>query len=194
MLYQIAAILLLLAFYSIYIGKLVSQKRKGIQTNQMARCKKSGRVYFVELALAVATYSIVVAQAFCILLNQSLLPPLLRMAGGALAFFGVVIFAISVWTMRDSWRAGIATEDKTEMITTGIYAWSRNPAFLGFDLLYSGILLLFFHWVLLLFSVFAMAMLHLQVLQEERFLPLVFGPEYTAYRQRTHRYFGKRKA
>lgn len=43
--------------------------------------------------------------------------------------------------MRDSWRAGISETDKTELVTEGIYQISRNPAFLGFDLLYIGILL-----------------------------------------------------
>ena len=43
--------------------------------------------------------------------------------------------------MRDFWRAGIPETDKTELVTEGIYQISRNPAFLGFDLLYIGILL-----------------------------------------------------
>ena len=40
--------------------------------------------------------------------------------------------------MKDSWQAGIPDKDKTELVTTGIYRFSRNPAFLGFDLMYVG--------------------------------------------------------
>lgn len=40
-------------------------------------------------------------------------------------------------------RKGIKT-DQTELVTNGIYRFSRNPAFLGFDLVYIGILLMFF--------------------------------------------------
>ena len=43
--------------------------------------------------------------------------------------------------MRDSWRAGISETYKTELVTEGIYQISRNPVFLGFELLYIGILL-----------------------------------------------------
>lgn len=43
--------------------------------------------------------------------------------------------------MRDSWSAGISETDKTELVTEGIYQFSRNPAFLEFNLLYIGILL-----------------------------------------------------
>ena len=45
--------------------------------------------------------------------------------------------------MRDSWRAGIPERDGTELVTGGLYAFSRNPAFLGFDLMYLGVFLLF---------------------------------------------------
>ena len=38
--------------------------------------------------------------------------------------------------MKNSWRAGIPSEDKIEFVSNGIYKISRNPAFVGFDLLY----------------------------------------------------------
>ena len=59
------------------------------------------------------------------------------------------VFVTSVVTMRDSWRAGVSKTDKTELVTDGIYQISRNPAFLGFDLVYIGILLMFFNPCLL---------------------------------------------
>ena len=45
--------------------------------------------------------------------------------------------------MKDSWRAGIPEKDKTELVTGGIYAFCRNPAFLGFDLMYIGVLCMY---------------------------------------------------
>ena len=75
----------------------------------------------------------------------------------------------------------------------GIYSISRNPAFLGFDCVYMGFLLLFFNWPLLVLSVFAMVMLHLQILQEEKYLEETFGAEYTQYKAKTCRYLGRRR-
>ena len=46
----------------------------------------------------------------------------------------------------------------------------------------------------LFFVIFAAVMLHLQILQEERYLPTVFGAEYAAYRRRVRRYFGRRRS
>ncbi|MDE6168227.1 MAG: isoprenylcysteine carboxylmethyltransferase family protein, partial [Acetatifactor sp.] len=95
--------------------------------------------------------------------------------------------------MRDSWRAGIAENDKTEIITNGIYSISRNPAFLAFDCVYIGLLLMFFHWVLLIFTIFAITMLHLQILQEEAFLTKAFGGEYINYQSKVCRYLGRKR-
>ena len=44
-----------------------------------------------------------------------------------------------------------------------------------------------------MFTVFAIVMLHLQILQEERYLTTTFGAEYLAYQHRVFRYLGRRK-
>ena len=58
---------------------------------------------------------------------------------------GDLIFLTSVLCMKDSWRAGIPDKDRTELVTSGIYRYSRNPAFLGFDFMYAGLLLMYYH-------------------------------------------------
>lgn len=58
---------------------------------------------------------------------------------------GDMIFLVSVLCMKDSWRAGIPDKDRTKLVTTGIYRYSRNPAFLGFDFMYVGLLLMYFN-------------------------------------------------
>ena len=95
--------------------------------------------------------------------------------------------------MKDSWRAGIPDRDKTELVTDGIYSYSRNPAFLGIDLQYIGVLLMYCNLLTLMFTIFAIIMLHLQILQEERYLASVFGKEYQEYRYKVFRYLGRRK-
>ena len=41
MIFQVAAFLILLAFYGCYFTKMLIQKRKGIQTDQMGKGKES---------------------------------------------------------------------------------------------------------------------------------------------------------
>ncbi len=47
-------------------------------------------------------------------------------------------------------------------------------------------------WVMLFFSLFAMVMLHLQILQEEKSLGETFGEEYRRYACGVHRDLGRR--
>ena len=49
--------------------------------------------------------------------------------------------------------------------------------------MYVGVLLLYGNLLTLGFSVFAMVMLHLQILQEERYLESAFGTIYTEYKK-----------
>lgn len=179
-------------FYGIYIGKMLLQQRKGIRTDQMARGRRRDKLFYVEVILKLATYSVVAVELASIILTKSYLPEGFIAVGCFLGVIGDIIFATAVITMRDSWRAGLAQEDETKMIKDGIYKFSRNPAFLGFDLVYLGILLMFFNWILFVFSMFAIIMLHIQILQEESYLLKVFGEEYAAYRSRVCRYLGRK--
>ena len=192
MAFQVIGILILAAFYGCYFVKMFRQKQKGIQTNQM-RKGKSGVVKRIEGTLGIATMVVPAAEVISIVMGTSALPSLGRIGGAAAAVCGVTAFMLSVFTMRDSWRAGVSEQERTELITGGIYKISRNPAFLGFDLVYIGILLMFFNPVLLAASVFAIGMLHLQIVKvEEPFLISSFGVPYREYQLQVNRYLGRK--
>lgn len=141
--------------------------------------------------MSIATFCIVPVQIVSIALNLSWLPISARFTGFLTGMLGNLIFLISVLTMKDSWRAGIPEKDKTKFISTGIYAFSRNPAFLGFDFMYIGVCLMFCNPVMIVLTVFAIVMLHLQILQEEVYLRNTFGETYLQYRKRVFRYLGR---
>ncbi len=191
LLYRVLALLLLALFYAIYFGKMLIQRRQGIQTNQVGR-RKSGTLLRVESLMGLATYSIVAVQLLSIVFDWSMLPFGARIGGFGIGLLGDVLFLVSVISMKSSWRAGIPDQDETELVTDGIYSFSRNPAFLGFDLMYLGVLLLFSNPLLLLFTAFAMVMLHLQILQEEQFMERRFGMEYVQYKRHVSRYIGRK--
>lgn len=190
--YRILALLVLAVFYGIYLVKQWRQKRRGIQAMQIGR-RKETQSHTVETFMGIATVGIIPAQLLSIGFGWSHLPANARFAGFCVGMLGDLIFLISVLCMRDSWRAGIPDKDRTELVTDGIYAYSRNPAFLGFDLQYVGVLLMFCNLLTAAFTAFAVTMLHLQILQEERYLTSAFGAEYLNYRRRVFRYLGQRK-
>lgn len=185
--YPLLALLVLAVFYGIYFAKMLSQHRHGIRTNQIGRRKESS-VHTVETLMSVATLGAPVAQIMSIIFGWNHLPANARFTGFCIGMLGNVIFLISVLCMRDSWRAGIPDKDKTKLVTTGIYQYSRNPAFLGFDLQYIGVLLMYGNLLTAGFTVFAIVMLHLQILQEENYLTYTFGAAYTDYCRNVRRY------
>ena len=189
--YSLLAIIVLAVFYGIYFIKQLSQKRRGIQTRQIG-CRKEKSIHTVEILMSIATLGIVVSQLLSIAFGWNIMPDQARPKGFFIGMIGNGVFLASIICMKDSWRAGIPDKDKTKLVTNGIYKVSRNPAFLGFDLQYIGMLLIYFNPLTAAFTVFAIVMLHLQILQEERYLIEAFGEEYKAYRRRVFRYFGRR--
>ena len=190
--FQIIAITILLSFYGCYFAKMFEQRKKGIETNQLGR-GKAGAAKWIEMTMKVAAYIVPIAEIMSIVFNVNSVSLPVRVSGAAVGTLGVAVFITSVLTMRDSWRAGVSKTDKTELVTKGIYQFSRNPAFLGFDLLYIGIVMMFFHWPLLIVSVFAILIFHLQIVNvEERFLLEAFGDEYLCYKKKVCRYFGRK--
>ena len=189
--YALPALLVLAVFYGIYFAKVLAQKRRGIRTRQIGR-RKEKSIHTVEVLMSIATLGAPMAQLMSIAFGWSHLPANARFTGFLMGLLGGGIFLLSVLCMKDSWRAGIPDKDRTELVTTGIYRYSRNPAFLGFDLMYAGVLLLYGNLLTLGFSVFAMVMLHLQILQEERYLVHAFGAPYQAYCRQVFRYLGRK--
>ena len=190
--YRLLALFVLAVFYGFYLVKQWRQKRRGIQTMQIGRGKDT-QTHTVETLMGIATVGIIPAQLLSITFGWSHLSANARFTGFCVGMVGDLIFLISVLCMKDSWRAGIPDRDRTELVTDGIYACSRNPAFLGFDLQYVGVLLMFCNLLTASFTIFAVTMLHLQILQEERYLTAAFGAEYSKYRNQVLRYLGRRK-
>lgn len=189
--YSILALIVLAVFYGIYFGKMLAQKQRGIHTHQIGRRKEKG-LHTVETLMSIATLATPIAQLISIAFGWNHLPSNARFTGFLLGMLGDAIFLLSILCMKDSWRAGIPDKDKTELVTTGIYRFSRNPAFLGFDFMYVGVLLMYGNLLTLEFSLFAMVMLHLQILQEERYLADAFGAPYQEYCRHVLRYLGRK--
>ncbi len=83
-------------------------------------------------------------------------------------------------------------ENTSALVTSGVYAWTRNPMYLGLWLLLVG-------WAVRLgaLSAFIVALLfipligYVQIRAEERVLARRFGQEYERYRRRVRRWFGR---
>ena len=186
---QIIGMIEVLIFYVAYFLKLLGQKRRGITTNQLGRGNKPTKTMIIEKLLRISSIIIVLVILASVILNTTFVSnQMVRGAGLILFGSGTFLFIIAMLTMKDSWRAGIPDEGKTTMITTGIYQISRNPAFLGFDLTYLGASLAFGNIILISLAIVTILLMHLQILEEEKFLEITFGSKYLEYKNKVGRY------
>lgn len=192
MLYILGFIAMVL-FYGSYLCKQILLKKQGISTNRLGRGEKPSRTFRIETALKLATFSMVLVQVISLFVIKEvyllLTQPTIRFAGIGIALVGVAVFITAMVYMKTSWRAGVDASQRTVLVKNGIYSISRNPAFLGFDLFYVGFVLAFPNPIQIIFTLLCVVVLHLQILEEEKFLPTVFGAEYVEYKQVTGRYF-----
>jgi protein-S-isoprenylcysteine O-methyltransferase Ste14 len=119
------------------------------------------------------------------------LPGWLVNAGRALVAAGI---ALDLWAMgaMTSARTNIMPNRGAEnLVTSGPFAFSRNPIYLGNTIVTVGIGLgLNALWFLPLAAVAAALVQRLAILREEAHLAARFGPEWTAYAAKTPRWLG----
>ena len=77
---------------------------------------------------------------------------------------------------------------KNELVTTGVYAYVRNPVYSAFMFVCTGVLLIYGNLVLLVLPIIYWGfMTVLMKLTEEKWLENLYGKEYIQYRQRVNR-------
>jgi protein-S-isoprenylcysteine O-methyltransferase Ste14 len=108
--------------------------------------------------------------------------------GVGLCLVGVLIVVLSLVSFGKSFRIGIDVDQPGRLVTTGIFAVSRNPIYAGFLVFLVGQLLVFPNWVPLIYLVAATGLFHRQVLREEEFMRQRYGREYAEYCRRVRRY------
>ncbi|GMQ57751.1 isoprenylcysteine carboxylmethyltransferase family protein [Vallitalea sediminicola] len=74
-----------------------------------------------------------------------------------------------------------------KLVTTGAYAWVRNPIYSAFLIVFTGILLLQNNLLLLVFPFIYWLLLSIVVKKEEIILENTFGQEYLRYKSKVNR-------
>lgn len=112
----------------------------------------------------------------------------LRIIGFVFVSAGFLIGIFALIAMRNSWRVGIKYDQKTDLVTTGIYRLSRNPYFFSYDMLILGYILIFPSIILITLYVALAITFHKMILEEEKYLETVHGDSYTNYKLKVGRY------
>lgn len=105
------------------------------------------------------------------------------LVAGVSALFIVLSFV----NLGSSVRLGLPT-GSTRLKTRGVYRLSRNPMYVGFDLLTVAGILAIRSPVVLVLGLYSVVVYHLIIRSEENYLESAFGAPYSEYRKRVRRY------
>lgn len=197
--FDIAVLLALAALALLGLGRAVLLRCQGVNVIAIDS-QRSTRELLLDLALLLfmlawgcETLAHALALRFHLLPtceSLSLLPPHpVRWVGVIVMFLGVILYASALHAMGQSWRLGVDRRRPAPLVTTGVFARSRNPIYLAFDLLILGTLLVYASPSLLLVLLVVPLLLHLQIRREEKFLSQQHPKAFSEYCLRVRRYF-----
>lgn len=86
-------------------------------------------------------------------------------SGVVLYILGLILFLLSLISFGKSFRVGIDEEHPGSLVTTGVFAISRNPIYTAFGLVLIGIFLIFTNWILLLYLAASIWLFNRQVIR-----------------------------
>lgn len=150
-----------------------------------------GKIFRLIILLTVAA---TVVNAFVPDWNKFLLPvwyletDALRWLGWLLLHGSLAWIITAQWHMKKSWRIGIDEKNRTELVTSGLFRYSRNPVFLGMLATMAGLFFVLPNALTLLAYVLTWTVLQLQVRLEEEFLQKTHGEDYLRYSQKVRRW------
>ena len=184
------SIVVLAVFLALLAGRAVTLRKKGIRAIVFGKTDKSD--FLLVLVVVWLAYP-VVAKAVGLPMWGPLVQPFWETAapgwaGLALCAAAAAGFAASLKSFGDSFRVGIDEEKPDRLVTTGMFAISRNPLYLCIILFLLGMFLVYRNTVIAAAVVVFMFAVHRQVLREEAFLKAHYGIEYEEYCRKTRRY------
>jgi len=125
---------------------------------------------------------------------RSFLMPEITLTGIALIILGATLVVLA---RREFARFGQPTDPgqpTSNVVTTGVFSFSRNPLYLGGVCVLAGIALVFnLPWVLVLLLPALVACHYILIAPEEKYLAARFGQEYIVYAASVHRWLGRRR-
>ncbi len=111
----------------------------------------------------------------------------LKISSYMLFTIGLIIVVISLINLGRSTRLGLPSEN-TILKINGLYRFSRNPMYLGFDLLTLASIVFIANIIIAIIGVYSIIIYNFIIIGEEKFLEKRFGSEYINYKRKVRRY------
>jgi protein-S-isoprenylcysteine O-methyltransferase Ste14 len=193
---DISVIISLIIFYVLFIGRTIILYKTGVKVWVVGTSSKK----LFEIILENILFPVLILWSIFIIitaLHINVSPVIsnivikiiwLKYVGIMFCYIGLIIFLFALISFGKAWRIGIDENNSNELITSGMFKYSRNPIFLFMDLYFLGIMLIYPNIVFIIIAVCTIIGIHLQILREEKFLINKFNEKYIEYKSKTRRY------
>jgi protein-S-isoprenylcysteine O-methyltransferase Ste14 len=185
---RLLALLTIVLVLGMVITRVLLMRRRGIRAMHFGKIDKKD---FLIPPFAFFYFYIVFAAAFGLPMigkQQFFDSEALSWVGVSLCIVGLLLLLLSLVSFGRSFRVGIDLDHPDKLITTGVFALSRNPIYVAFWIIMLGEFLVVPNWLLLVYLGAATWLFHRQVLREEAYLTQQYGEEYSGYCARVRRY------
>ncbi|HAD06925.1 MAG TPA: isoprenylcysteine carboxylmethyltransferase family protein [Anaerolineaceae bacterium] len=182
------AVLTIVLMLGMVVTRAFLLKRQGVAAMQFGKIDKTD---FLIPPFALFYFYLVFAAAFhwpSVSTQRFFQAEAVAWAGVLFCLAGLSLLFWTLVSFGRSFRVGIDQEHPDQLITTGSFAFSRNPIYVAFAIILVGQFLVLPNWILLIFLTAAIWLFHRQVLREEAYLKQHYGHEYAAYCRRVRRY------
>jgi protein-S-isoprenylcysteine O-methyltransferase Ste14 len=169
-------------------GRALLLRRKGIKAVKFGETDKKD---FLIPPFALFYFYMVFAAAFnfiSVSRQEFFDSEIVSLIGAFFCLAGLIFVFLSLVSFGRSFRVGIDQDRPDKLVTTGIFAISRNPIYVAFGFILLGQFLIFSNWILLVYIFAATWLINRQVLREENFLSAHYGEQFSEYRSQVRRY------
>jgi protein-S-isoprenylcysteine O-methyltransferase Ste14 len=183
------AALTIVLMLGMVMTRVFMMKRKGIQAMNFGKIDQTD---FLIPPFALFYFYMVFAAAFNFPIPSTqkfFHSEVISWVGVLFCLVGLLLLLWSLVSFGQSFRVGIDQDHPDKLITTGVFAFSRNPIYVAFAIILLGQFLIFSNWILLVYLGAAVWLFNHQVLREEDYLKKHYGKEYSDYCNRVRRYF-----
>jgi protein-S-isoprenylcysteine O-methyltransferase Ste14 len=190
LLYFIVYLLLAFVWRSLLVYKRSGQNPLVLPTRDDAY-GYVGRAFKILIILVAAIVAInATAPNWMSLLGslQLLQNSLFKQVGWALLAVSLLFLLVAQAQMGNSWRIGIDENNRTELVSKGLFSFSRNPIYLSMRINLIGLFLVLPNAVTLALVAVGEVLMQVQVRLEEAHLHSLHGAKYMEYRSSVRRW------
>jgi protein-S-isoprenylcysteine O-methyltransferase Ste14 len=169
-------------------GRVLLMRRAGVKAMNFGKIDKKD---FLIPPFALFYFYLVFAAAFdlpTVSRQEFFHSDIVSWVGVLLCLAGLVMLFLSLVSFGRSFRVGIDQDHPDKLVTTGVFAISRNPIYVGFGFVLLGQFLVFSNWILLAYMAAAIWLFNRQIAREEEYLRGHYGRQYSEYSDHVRRY------